>query len=166
MHHLSIVTLGTGDEMFLTRGVEKALREAFRIASEPQTPAEPLDWMETMCPAKWKCGEDIVEYDWYEEFGAEPLLYEVSVCGISRRERRGSLRLVNAQPDFGNPGCFRVLDKVPAWVHLYVPLNWLAARAVPCVITVSTAEQARSIQGVRTVCSSFEKVPRTQSAKS
>ena len=54
---------------------EKALREAFRIASEPQTPAEPLDWMETMCPAKWKCGEDIVEYDWYEEFGAEPLLY-------------------------------------------------------------------------------------------
>ena len=28
MHQLTIVTLGTGGEMFLTRGVERALREA------------------------------------------------------------------------------------------------------------------------------------------
>jgi len=54
---------------------EKALKAAFAIASVPQPPAEPLDWLETMCPAKWKCGETTVEYDWYEDFGAEPLMY-------------------------------------------------------------------------------------------
>lgn len=29
---------------------KQALRAAFRMASEPRTPAEPLDWMETTCP--------------------------------------------------------------------------------------------------------------------
>ena len=52
---------------------KQALRTAFRMASEPRTPAEPLDWMETTCPARWKTQEGEAEYDWFEDFGAEPL---------------------------------------------------------------------------------------------
>lgn len=52
---------------------KQALRAAFRMASEPRTPAEPLDWMETTCPARWKTQEGEAEYDWFEDFGAEPL---------------------------------------------------------------------------------------------
>ena len=54
---------------------DKALREAFAIASVPHKPAEPVDWMETMCPAVWAFDSGEVTYDWYEEFGAEPLMY-------------------------------------------------------------------------------------------
>ena len=50
-----------------------ALREAFRRASIPQEPAEPLDWMETTCPARWRTEEGEVLYDWDDAFGAEPL---------------------------------------------------------------------------------------------
>ena len=42
---------------------KQALRAAFRMVSEPRTPAEPLDWMETTCPARWKTQEGEVEYD-------------------------------------------------------------------------------------------------------
>ena len=48
-------------------------REAFRRASLPHAPAEPLDWMETTCPARWRTDEGEIEYDWDDDFGAEPL---------------------------------------------------------------------------------------------
>ena len=54
---------------------EQALCEAFAIASVPHKPAEPVDWMETMCPAVWAFDSGEVTYDWYEDFGAEPLMY-------------------------------------------------------------------------------------------
>lgn len=50
-----------------------ALKEAFRVASQPQTPAEPLDWMENTCPARWRTDAGERVYHWYEECGAEPL---------------------------------------------------------------------------------------------
>ena len=45
----------------------------FRRAACPHAPAEPLDWMETTCPARWRTDEGEIEYDWDDDFGAEPL---------------------------------------------------------------------------------------------
>ncbi len=50
-----------------------ALIEAFRIASQPHAPAEPLDWMDTTCPAVWKTDDGVHAYDWYEETGVDML---------------------------------------------------------------------------------------------
>ncbi len=44
-----------------------ALRDAFTRASHPQPLAEPLDWMLTSCPARWICGSNILEWDWFNE---------------------------------------------------------------------------------------------------
>lgn len=41
-----------------------ALLEAFRQAAQPLPPAEPLDWMETTCPRRWRFGEETQTYDW------------------------------------------------------------------------------------------------------
>lgn len=46
-----------------------ALKAAFARASQPQPPAEPLDWFYTICPRTWRFGEDIRTYDWYPEEG-------------------------------------------------------------------------------------------------
>ncbi|HNX33244.1 MAG TPA: alpha-galactosidase [Kiritimatiellia bacterium] len=42
----------------------KALREAFLRASQSAPTAEPLDWMETDAPKRWRFGDDVVTYDW------------------------------------------------------------------------------------------------------
>lgn len=41
-----------------------ALQEAFAVASQPQAPAEPLDWMENTCPERWKIAGKEVTFDW------------------------------------------------------------------------------------------------------
>ncbi len=46
---------------------EEALKKAFDAASRPLPPGEPLDWMHSTCPAKWKLGEGIMEFDWFKE---------------------------------------------------------------------------------------------------
>lgn len=43
-----------------------ALKEAFRRAAVRQPAAEPLDWQDTICPAHWRSGEEVVRYAWYE----------------------------------------------------------------------------------------------------
>lgn len=43
-----------------------ALREAYARASKPHPPAEPLDWLDTTCPAQWKFGDEKVTYRWSE----------------------------------------------------------------------------------------------------
>lgn len=51
---------------------QKALKEAFSIAAEPQPLGEPLDWMETTSPRSWLlCGEK-ADYDWNNVGGASP----------------------------------------------------------------------------------------------
>lgn len=46
-----------------------ALQEAFSLAATVQTPAEPLDWLDTTCPRHWKTADGIVrEYDWSSDF--------------------------------------------------------------------------------------------------
>lgn len=42
----------------------QALREAFLRASQPAPTAEPLDWMETKAPQRWRFGAEEVGYDW------------------------------------------------------------------------------------------------------
>ena len=42
-----------------------AVKKAFDAASRPIQAGEPLDWMYSTCPAKWKLDGEIVELDWY-----------------------------------------------------------------------------------------------------
>ena len=41
-----------------------ALREALARAAEPQPAAEPVDWMLTTCPQRWRFGDDERRYCW------------------------------------------------------------------------------------------------------
>jgi alpha-galactosidase len=45
---------------------KKALKAAFSTASAQLPTAEPLDWMDTSCPRKWKLAGDKVEFNWSE----------------------------------------------------------------------------------------------------
>jgi len=45
---------------------ERALRAAFPLASQPRPAGEPLDWLDTTCPARWRLDGEDAEYDWYE----------------------------------------------------------------------------------------------------
>jgi alpha-galactosidase len=50
-----------------------ALRDAFALAATARTPAEPLDWMDTTSPRRWKCAEGATrEYDWSHYFSENP----------------------------------------------------------------------------------------------
>jgi len=40
------------------------LREAMAIAAQPQPVAEPLDWMETRLPKRWRLMEKTMEFEW------------------------------------------------------------------------------------------------------
>lgn len=42
----------------------EALSHAFAHAARPAASAEPLDWMQTTCPARWRIGQEVVTYDW------------------------------------------------------------------------------------------------------
>jgi alpha-galactosidase len=46
-----------------------ALKEAFARAAVPQPAAEPLDWLHTTCPRRWKFGNETATYNWYDEGG-------------------------------------------------------------------------------------------------
>ena len=49
-----------------------AIRRAFAAASKPQVSAEPVDWMETTTPARWRIGAKSREFDWYPPDGGSP----------------------------------------------------------------------------------------------
>jgi len=49
-----------------------ALKRALEIAAKPQTVGEPLDWMDTDCPRRWKLLGKKVEFDWMGESGSWP----------------------------------------------------------------------------------------------
>lgn len=46
-----------------------ALRDAFAVASQPQPPAEPLDWCDTTCPTRFRQGQKVAVYQWTQEPG-------------------------------------------------------------------------------------------------
>jgi alpha-galactosidase len=69
---------GSGTPLFLSHardalGPEEkaAVREAFALAAVPQPPAEPLDWLETTCPRRWRLGNSEVDFKWTGEGGVE-----------------------------------------------------------------------------------------------
>jgi alpha-galactosidase len=68
----------SGTPLFVSAGPEavgteqrKALREAFGRAAVVQPLAEPLDWLETTTPERWRVGAETVRYDWYGSTGIE-----------------------------------------------------------------------------------------------
>jgi alpha-galactosidase len=44
-----------------------ALKAAFNRASKPLPAAEPLDWMDTTCPAHWKLDGEKTTFEWFSE---------------------------------------------------------------------------------------------------
>jgi alpha-galactosidase len=50
----------------------KALQAAFSAASQPQPPAEPLNWMETTTPDRWRLGGKEVAFQWCGDEGQFP----------------------------------------------------------------------------------------------
>ncbi|GCE11533.1 hypothetical protein [Tengunoibacter tsumagoiensis] len=50
---------------------EKALRNAFLIASQQRPPIEPLDWQENTTPAYWSIDGEHVQYKWYAPEGVQ-----------------------------------------------------------------------------------------------
>jgi alpha-galactosidase len=51
---------------------KEALKRALARASAQQPLGEPLDWMETTTPERWRVQGDTVEYDWYGPEGGTP----------------------------------------------------------------------------------------------
>ena len=52
-----------------------AFRSAMQTALSGGTPGgcEPLDWLHTTAPRRWRLGSEVVTYDWEEPQGALPL---------------------------------------------------------------------------------------------
>jgi hypothetical protein len=52
-----------------TEEQNRALAAFLAAASRQEQIAEPLDWQETIYPQKWKSGETLLSYDWYQDIG-------------------------------------------------------------------------------------------------
>jgi alpha-galactosidase len=44
---------------------KRALSESFALAAQPRPTAEPLDWLDSTCPAQWLLDGEQVAFDWY-----------------------------------------------------------------------------------------------------
>ena len=51
---------------------KEAIRRAFLAASKLQQVAEPLDWMDTTTPSRWRIQGKVAAYDWYGPDGGTP----------------------------------------------------------------------------------------------
>ncbi|MBV9155505.1 MAG: hypothetical protein JO097_04540 [Acidobacteriaceae bacterium] len=60
------------DPKALNAESREAIRRAFAAASKPQSAAEPVDWMETTTPARWRIDGNTTEFDWYPPDGGTP----------------------------------------------------------------------------------------------
>ncbi|SFI79011.1 alpha-galactosidase [Paenibacillus sp. UNC496MF] len=70
---------GSGTPLFVsaapsavTKEQEAALRRAFELAAEPQPAAEPLDWLDNTCPARWLLNGEETSFAW-NDVNAETL---------------------------------------------------------------------------------------------
>ncbi|MBL4678488.1 MAG: hypothetical protein JKY70_20145 [Mucilaginibacter sp.] len=54
----------SADPSFLGAEQKTAIKQAFAEAAKPQPTGEPLDWLETNQPAKWKLNGQVVTFDW------------------------------------------------------------------------------------------------------
>lgn len=62
---------GSGTPLFVsaspsgvTEEQKRELRAAFELAAREPSPAEPLDWLDTTCPARWKLNGEEVRFEW------------------------------------------------------------------------------------------------------
>jgi alpha-galactosidase len=62
------------DPAAINAETKEAIRRAFAVAARSREFAEPLDWMETTTPGRWRIDGRAVEYDWYGRDGASPFL--------------------------------------------------------------------------------------------
>ena len=49
-----------------------ALKQALTVAATSQKVGEPLDWLETDCPRRWKLRDKVTEFEWMGANGAWP----------------------------------------------------------------------------------------------
>lgn len=60
------------DPKALNSETKPAIQRAFRAAATSQDLAEPLDWMDTTTPGRWRIHGQAVDYDWYGPEGGTP----------------------------------------------------------------------------------------------
>ena len=62
------------DPVAINAETKEAIRRGFAVAARPRELAEPLDWIDTTTPGRWRIDGRAVEYDWYGPDGASPFL--------------------------------------------------------------------------------------------
>ena len=60
------------DPKSLNAETRQAIRRAFASAAVEQSVAEPLDWMDTTAPSRWRIHGQTVQYGWYGPEGGSP----------------------------------------------------------------------------------------------
>jgi alpha-galactosidase len=60
------------DPKVLNPETKAAIQRAFAAAARPQPLAEPVDWMDTTTPGRWRIHGSTVDYEWYGADGATP----------------------------------------------------------------------------------------------
>jgi alpha-galactosidase len=72
--HSGTALFVSADPKSLNAETKEAIRRGFLAASKPQQMAEPLDWMDTTTPSRWRIQGKIVKFDWYGPEGGTPFL--------------------------------------------------------------------------------------------
>ncbi len=62
----------SADPATATAQDKKMLKAALKVAAVAQPEAEPLDWMQTMSPSRWKFAGGNADFKWFGEEGANP----------------------------------------------------------------------------------------------
>jgi alpha-galactosidase len=62
----------SADPATVTTKEKTLLKSALAAGSRLQSEAEPLDWMETTSPHRWKFASKARDFDWFGEEGADP----------------------------------------------------------------------------------------------
>jgi alpha-galactosidase len=62
----------SADPEVLGAAQRTAIQAAFARAARPQPAGEPLDWMDTTLPTRWRFGRETVAYRWSGESGPSP----------------------------------------------------------------------------------------------
>jgi alpha-galactosidase len=65
-------TFVSPDVEAMTPAARTALAEAFAAAASAPPLAEPLDWLDTVCPRRWRLRGQVVEFDWSGAEGPWP----------------------------------------------------------------------------------------------
>jgi alpha-galactosidase len=60
------------DPRALNSESKQAIKRAFATAAAAPHTAEPLDWMDTTTPGRWRIQGQTTEYDWYGSEGGTP----------------------------------------------------------------------------------------------